>query len=118
MSTLEYPGVRCTLRRRDAGLSYPRTCLQCGLGPCNASAGSLPQYHYTAPAVLDPDAHQIGVEYAKLSVNGKRHAKAMIAGRANPQSMYRDLWESINGYGSWDANPWVWVIKFKRVLPL
>lgn len=36
--------------------------------------------HDTAPAVLDSDAHQFAVEYAKLSVNGKRHAKAMIAG--------------------------------------
>lgn len=34
-----------------------------------------------------------------------------------PTHAFRTLWESINGADSWDVNPWVWVISFKRVTP-
>lgn len=38
-------------------------------------------------------------------------------GRTDPICWFNDLWVSLYGTESWDANPWVWVVEFKRVTP-
>lgn len=43
-----------------------------------------------------------------------KHGNAVTS---SPVRAYKHLWESINGPESWDANPWVWIVEFKRVTP-
>lgn len=41
----------------------------------------------------------------------------------DPRKVYRRLWDSIHGSNplqstsAWDANPWVWVVEFRRIKP-
>lgn len=46
---------------------------------------------------------------------GGPHPVSGLKQVASAEDAYRDLWKSINGAGSWDANPWVWVVEFRRL---
>ncbi|MDB5838237.1 MAG: hypothetical protein JWQ23_189 [Herminiimonas sp.] len=38
-----------------------------------------------------------------------------VASGESPQYLYRKIWEAINGTGSWESNPLVWVLEFRSV---
>lgn len=62
----------------------------------------------------EADAIAEGIEQTSdgFSVDGGRHFHA-----ASARMSYASLWDSLNdarGY-SWDGNPWVWVVEFKRI---
>lgn len=40
--------------------------------------------------------------------------ESKVAAFGDPRRSFWSLWEAINGRESYDANPWVWVISFKR----
>jgi hypothetical protein len=42
---------------------------------------------------------------------GKAHPHSLVP-NAEAVTSYRELWDSINGPGAWDANPWVTAISF------
>ena len=50
-------------------------------------------------------------------VSGREVLLAGASQRGSFVLHYRDIWEQINGASSWAANPWVWVVEFKRIKP-
>lgn len=61
-----------------------------------------------------------GVRVERLQEISEADAKAegahtVFTGDDAYRRGYGQIWESINGPGSWDLNPWVWVVEFRRI---
>jgi hypothetical protein len=67
--------------------------------------------------ISDADAIAEGIEPAEGALHDEwRNYTNPIEYCFTPRGSYQTLWDSINGTGSWDANPWVWVVEFRRVV--
>lgn len=64
-------------------------------------------------AISEKDAVAEGVFGPPMSQAGWRQYPYESCHLDTAKSSYRTLWESIDGKGSWDLDPWVWVYSFK-----
>lgn len=67
-------------------------------------------------AITDAEARAEGVDLGKMlpaTINGERGTVMFF----EPRKAFAVLWNQINGKGSWESNPWVWKISFRRVTP-
>jgi hypothetical protein len=54
------------------------------------------------------------ISEADALAEGVAHSLNLPGGRFAREN-FEHLWWTINGDGSWESNPWVWVVEFKRV---
>jgi hypothetical protein len=113
---------------RECGLSYRYAADGPGV-PVEKGRSATPGWH-TRPALFMPRAaSRILLEVASVRVERLQAisdhdaiAEGIERGAGNttewfssPVGSYRSLWEQINGTGSWNANPWIWVVEFRRM---
>jgi hypothetical protein len=62
--------------------------------------------------ISEADARAEGISRTK---DGAFHVEDDKFRAPSAKESYARLWESINGEGSWNTNPWVWVVEFEVV---
>lgn len=54
---------------------------------------------------------------ADAIAEGAQRARISERAEFSATEDFKNIWHNINGAESWAANPWVWVVEFKRVTP-
>lgn len=93
------------------GIFMPRWASRITLEIVDAGVGPL-------HSIDDRDAIAEGVERVVVGEGWRRYHESSAMEAAGlipcetPRASYRSLWDSINGPGSWEQNPWVWMVDF------
>ncbi|GAB2798886.1 hypothetical protein GCM10027040_27260 [Halomonas shantousis] len=101
------------------------------LEPAGTRAGTAPAWHKRPSLFMPCWASRITLEIVSVRIErlldlsyedaiaeGCAGGHGSIPGygySSTPREHFRHLWDSINGADSWDANPWVWCITFRRI---
>ena len=69
--------------------------------------------------ISEADAQAEGVERVVVGSGWRRYCdpdseEVGVPPCGDARRSFRSLWKYINGAESWSANPWVWVVEFKR----
>jgi len=121
----ELGALRCFFEGRDVRFSDGRA----GLAPfacttemlkLNSSVRQRPGIHMPRWASrITLEVTGVRVERLQAISRGDAMAEGCpfpnMAQGPDPRQWYADLWNSIHGAGSWAENPWVWVMKFRRL---
>lgn len=85
--------------------------------PCGVAW--VPSIHMRrAYSRIDLEVARVRVERLQDISQADARAEGMPEDVANsPRVWYSGLWQEINGAGTWAANPWVWVVEFRRLRP-
>jgi hypothetical protein len=86
-------------------------------------AGAAPAWHKRNALFMPRVAGRIVLEIVSVRVErlqdiseGDALAEGIVLDEGQtPVQAYRAVWERINGEGSWEANPLVWVVSFMRL---
>jgi hypothetical protein len=85
--------------------------------------GAAPCWHKRSALFMPRAASRILLEIAEVRIERLQDisvADALAEGiapgtAADPVLAYRGIWEGINGAGSWEVNPLVWVVAFAQI---